>query len=92
MELSIFNFVVVHNRKIPSGLTEILEVDSYLSRLYKMINRRREVDNENDENFSTCLLLAVLLARGLTGETAFSLFYMVCRLFISVPCTSHNRP
>ena len=27
MELSIFNFVVVHNRKIPRGLTETHEAD-----------------------------------------------------------------
>ena len=33
MELSIFNFVVVHNRKIPRGLTETDEADLYLSGL-----------------------------------------------------------
>ena len=27
MEVSIFNFVVVHNRKIPRGLTETHEAD-----------------------------------------------------------------
>ena len=33
VELSIFNFVVVHNQKIPRGLTETHEVDLYLSGL-----------------------------------------------------------
>ena len=33
VELAISNFVVVHNRKIPRGLTETHEVDLYLSRL-----------------------------------------------------------
>ena len=31
VEFSIFNFVVVHNRKIPSGLTETHEVDIHTS-------------------------------------------------------------
>ena len=30
VELSIFNFVVVHNRKIPRGLTDSHEADLYL--------------------------------------------------------------
>ena len=33
VELSIFNFVVVHNRKIPRGLRETHEADLYLSGL-----------------------------------------------------------
>ena len=33
MDFSIFNFVVVHDRKIPRGLTETHEVDLYLSGL-----------------------------------------------------------
>ena len=33
VEISIFNFVVVHNRKIPRGLTETDEADLYLSGL-----------------------------------------------------------
>ena len=57
MELSIFNVVVVHNRKIPRGLTETHETDLYLSGGYKRINWIREVDtcNENDEIFSPWL-------------------------------------
>ena len=47
----IFDFVVVHNWKIPRGLTETHEVDLDLR-----INWRREVDNENDEIFSPCSL------------------------------------
>ena len=35
VELSIFNFVVVHNRKIPIYLTETHEADLYLSGLLK---------------------------------------------------------
>ena len=35
MEVSIFNFVVVHNRKISRGLTETHEADLYPSGLYK---------------------------------------------------------
>ena len=35
VEFSIFNFVIGHNRKIPSGLTEIHEVDLYMSGLWK---------------------------------------------------------
>ena len=33
MEFSVLNFVIGHNRKIPSGLTETHEVDLHLSRL-----------------------------------------------------------
>ena len=33
VELSIFNFVDVHNRKIPRGLMETHEADLYLSGL-----------------------------------------------------------
>ena len=33
MEVSTFNFVLVHNRKIPRGLTETHEADLYLSGL-----------------------------------------------------------
>ena len=33
VDFSIFNFVIVHNRKIPSGLKETHEVDLHLSRL-----------------------------------------------------------
>ena len=35
MEFSILNFVIGHNRKIPSGLTETHEDDLYLSGLLK---------------------------------------------------------
>ena len=35
VELSIFNFVVVHNRKIPRGLRKTHEADLYLSGLIK---------------------------------------------------------
>ena len=33
VEFSIFNFVIMHNRKIPNGLTETEEVVLHLSRL-----------------------------------------------------------
>ena len=52
MELSIFNFVVVHNRKIPLSLTETHEADLITWAGYKRTKWRREVDNENDEVFS----------------------------------------
>ena len=57
MELSIFNFVVVHNRKIPRGLMETHEADLYLSVL-KRISWIREEDNENDEIFFPCSVAA----------------------------------
>ena len=44
VEFSIFNFVIGHTRKFPSGLTELHEADWYLSGP-EMINWRREVDN-----------------------------------------------
>ena len=47
MEVSIFNFVVVHNRK----LTKL----TYTCAGYKRINWIREIDNENDEIFSPCI-------------------------------------
>ena len=34
VKFSIFNFVIAHNRKIPSGLTETHEVDLYLNGLW----------------------------------------------------------
>ena len=43
VEFSIFNFVIRHNRKIPSGLTETHEVDLNLSGLWKD-KWRRDVD------------------------------------------------
>ena len=35
VEFSIVNFVIMHNRKIPSGLAETYEVDRYLSGVWK---------------------------------------------------------
>ena len=49
MEVSIFSFVVVHNRKIPR--TELTKL-TYTWAGYKKINWKCEVDNENDEIFS----------------------------------------
>ena len=39
MEVSIFNFVVVHNRKIPRGLTETHEANLIHERAIKGLTR-----------------------------------------------------
>ena len=65
VKLSMFSFVVVHNRKIPRGLTKL----TYTWAGYKRINWIREVDNENDEIFS--------LSNSYTKKIKFSVSFML---------------